>query len=84
MKKILGVSFETIDTKIVAASLAQLEKSVSCKTSILAGDPYQVNYKSARQDLEYIKTQYKIPVFTIEKCLNQQYQKKNKIHEIKH
>ena len=83
MTKILGISFETIDTKIVAASLAQLKNSTPCETSIFAGDPYQVNYTSALQDLERIKNQYKIPVFTIKECLEKQYQEIEKIDVIK-
>ena len=79
MTKILGISFETIDTKIVAASLAQLKNSTPCETSIFAGDPYQVNYTSALQDLERIKNQYKIPIFTIKECLEKQYQEIEKI-----
>ena len=83
MTKILGISFETVDTKVVAASLAQLKNSTPCETSIFAGDPYQVIAARALEELERIKKQYQIPVFTIKECFEKQNQEIEKIDVIK-
>ena len=83
MTKILGISFETVDTKVVAASLAQLKNSTPCETSIFAGDPYQVIAARPLEELERIKKQYQIPVFTIKECFEKQNQEIEKIDVIK-
>tara|TARA_Y100000385_G_scaffold197091_1_gene204068 strand:- start:477 stop:1976 length:1500 start_codon:yes stop_codon:yes gene_type:complete len=83
MTKILGISFETTDTKVVAASLEQLKNSTPCETSIFAGDSYQATSSRAQQELERITKQYQIPVFTIKECCEKQNQKIEKIDVIK-
>lgn len=83
MTKILGVSFESVDTKVVAAVLSEIKNSNSCETSIFAGDTYQVINTRAQQELERIKKHYQIPVFTIKDCLRKQNQEIEKVHVIK-
>jgi len=57
MLKVLGVAFEPLDTEIIAASTFELRKNTGCMISIVSGDPYQVQYKSARKNIERIRKQ---------------------------